>query len=105
MISDGAGSPPPEGRAKSYSGTELEVFAHAQIWRAYWHDQVAMFIGGRVLEVGAGLGANTNSLALQPVESWLALEPDPNMAGRLISLSQAGALPNWCQPKLGTIVD
>jgi SAM-dependent methyltransferase len=88
-----------------YSGSELELFADAHIWRSYWQTQIAPFIGNRVLEVGAGLGTVVRSLHHLPVERWIALEPDPGMAGRLLALSQSGVMPPFCEPRLGTTLD
>jgi hypothetical protein len=88
-----------------YAGSELELFAEARVWRAYWQAQIAEFIGRRVLEVGAGLGTVVSGFTHLSVERWLALEPDPAMADRLLSLSWAGMLPAICQPRLGTISD
>ena len=85
-----------------YSGGELELFAEANIWRAYWQGQVTGFIGKRVLEVGAGLGSVVRSLPALAVERWVALEPDPAMADRLLSLSRSGIIPPFCEPRLGT---
>jgi SAM-dependent methyltransferase len=88
-----------------YLGNELELFAGANIWRAYWLAQIAPFIGERVLEVGAGLGTVMRNLPPLPVKHWLALEPDPIMADRLISSKHSGALPAFCEPCLGTTTD
>jgi hypothetical protein len=66
-----------------YNGSELEFFAGADVWRAYWRDQIAEFMGRRLLEVGAGLGTVVRSFTHLPIERWLALEPDPVMANRL----------------------
>jgi len=41
-----------------YVGNELELFAAARHWKAYLAAQLAPFIAGRVLEVGAGIGGN-----------------------------------------------
>jgi SAM-dependent methyltransferase len=88
-----------------YSGNELELFADATVWRAYWQSQIVEFIGKRVLEVGAGLGAVVQSLPGLAVEQWVALEPDPAMADRLSSLARSAALPGFCTPRLGTTSD
>ena len=63
-----------------YVGTELELFRHAQRWKAYWSSLVRPWIGGDVLEVGAGIGANTTILQTARVRSWRCLEPDPELA-------------------------
>lgn len=88
-----------------YLGDELQLFADASIWRAYWLAQIAPFIGERVLEVGAGLGTVMRNLPALPVKHWLALEPDPVMADRLASLGHAGTLPSFCEPCSGTTAD
>jgi SAM-dependent methyltransferase len=88
-----------------YPGTELTVFAEVRIWRAYWHAQIAPFVHGRVLEVGAGIGTNTQLLSAAEVENWIALEPDPEMVDHLLALLREGRLPDWCEPLLGTIRD
>jgi SAM-dependent methyltransferase len=93
------------GTAITYSGNELEIFADAAVWRAYWQSQIVEFIGKRVLEVGAGLGAVVQSFPGLAVEQWVALEPDPAMADRLSLLSRSGALPGFCTPRLGTTSD
>jgi SAM-dependent methyltransferase len=93
------------GTAIQYIGSELELFADAHVWRAYWQAQITPFIGKRVLEVGAGLGTVVTSLRHLAAERWVALEPDPAMAGRLSALSQSGKLPVCCVPRLGTTAD
>jgi SAM-dependent methyltransferase len=66
-----------------YPGKELDVFAEAQNWKRYFADLLRPFVIGRVLEVGAGIGATTKALFHSGVTSWTCLEPDPNLAGRL----------------------
>lgn len=66
-----------------YVGQELDVFAHAHRWKAYWASQIRPWIRGDVLEVGAGLGHNTAVLQNAAVRSWHCLEPDPELAARL----------------------
>jgi SAM-dependent methyltransferase len=101
-MSDPAGGPRTE---IPYSGGELELFADATIWRAYWHAQVAPFIGRRVLEVGAGIGTVVRNLPGPQVQRWVALEPDPDMANRLLVLSRSRTLPACCEPRCGTTSD
>jgi SAM-dependent methyltransferase len=95
----------PAGTAIHYVGGELQLFADASVWRAYWQAQVGGFLGARILEVGAGMGTIVRSLARHRAERWLALEPDPAMAGRLRALREAGDLPAFCEPRLGTTAD
>jgi SAM-dependent methyltransferase len=63
-----------------YVGTELALFEKAKNWKAYWRDQIASFVRGDVLEVGAGIGANTRLLAGVGFSSWTCLEPDATLA-------------------------
>jgi 2-polyprenyl-3-methyl-5-hydroxy-6-metoxy-1,4-benzoquinol methylase len=88
-----------------YTGSELELFADATIWRAYWQSQITPFLGRRVLEVGAGLGTVVRTLPSPQIQRWVALEPDPVMADRLLSQSRSGALPACCEPRCGTSAD
>lgn len=66
-----------------YVGQELDLFAKALRWKAYWVSQVLPFLGGHVLEVGAGIGANTRMLRQAPHSRWVCLEPDPTLAKRI----------------------
>jgi len=80
-----------------YSGSELELFATAANWKGYWGEIVSPYLVGQVLEVGAGLGANTQALvSTAPWTAWTCLEPDPNlcrhMADALASLPEAGRI-------------
>src|SRR5437868_4246485 len=67
----------------SYSGTELDQAALAINWKAYFASRLSPYLVGRVLEVGAGLGGTTVRLRDGRQESWLCLEPDPQLADRL----------------------
>jgi SAM-dependent methyltransferase len=66
-----------------YAGSELELFEKARNWKAYWRAQVAGFVRGEVLEVGAGIGANTLTLADLDYQRWTCLEPDAALAARI----------------------
>src|SRR6266446_6819483 len=46
----------------TYRGGELELFARALHWKSYWISVLREYIHGSVLEVGAGIGANTSLL-------------------------------------------
>ncbi len=67
----------------AYSGTELDVFALAQNWKRYWGRQIAPYLAGEVLEVGAGIGTNTLQLQNGNVKRWCCLEPDGSLLRRL----------------------
>jgi len=69
-------------RNQPYIGTELELFSGAKNWKAYWSALVRGYVHGRVLEVGAGLGANIPLLVEQAL-SWTALEPDAELARQI----------------------
>jgi SAM-dependent methyltransferase len=66
-----------------YVGSELELFKKARNWKAYWRGQIRGFIRGEVLEVGAGIGANTLTLADLTYQRWTCLEPDAVLAARI----------------------
>ncbi|CAK8991824.1 Undecaprenyl-phosphate 4-deoxy-4-formamido-L-arabinose transferase (Undecaprenyl-phosphate Ara4FN transferase) (Ara4FN transferase) [Durusdinium trenchii] len=66
-----------------YVGKELDLFAHAVNWKAYVRSQLAPYIQGNVLEVGAGIGATTRMLCDGRQASWTCLEPDASLVERL----------------------
>ena len=66
-----------------YEGSELDLFEKARNWKAYWRAQIRDFVRGDVLEVGAGIGANTLTLAGLDFERWTCLEPDAALAARV----------------------
>lgn len=66
-----------------YLGAELDVFAGARNWKRYLGAQMVPFVSGDVLEVGAGIGASTQALAVLPRHTWTCLEPDAGLAQRL----------------------
>jgi SAM-dependent methyltransferase len=67
----------------AYVGQELDLFAHAIGWKKYWSSIVKPYLGAEVLEVGAGLGANTPLLFSPTQSKWICLEPDPRLVERL----------------------
>lgn len=68
----------------SYIGDELDLFAEAHHWKDYWCSVISPFVGRRVLDVGAGLGATARLMAGRPFETYVALEPDPRLARRML---------------------
>jgi SAM-dependent methyltransferase len=77
----------------SYPGAELELFASAINWKSYWCGIVLPFLGNSILEVGAGLGANTSTLAPRSGNAeWVCIEPDPVLCERLAE--HVATLPN-----------
>jgi SAM-dependent methyltransferase len=85
-----------------YVGAELDLFATAANWKAYLAHSLRRFIGGRVLEVGAGIGANTGVLYNDEVREWICLEPDTDLARRIKQRLAAGELPAGCRLVTGT---
>ena len=67
----------------AYAGGELAVFEKARRWKRYWSRLIRPFVHGDVLEVGAGIGANTLALVDLPSRQWVCLEPDPALASRI----------------------
>jgi SAM-dependent methyltransferase len=88
-----------------YAGVELELFADATIWKAYLARQLRRYLGGRVLEVGAGIGSTTKSLCDGSARQWLCLEPDRAMAARLQQEIQTGRLPACCAAEAGSLAE
>ncbi len=82
-MSRGAESAPP---SHPYAGQELDLFAHAQNWKQYWAAAIRPYLRGDVLEVGAGIGANTRLLLERtsvPIDRWVCLEPDARLLEQL----------------------
>ncbi|MEL6063912.1 MULTISPECIES: methyltransferase domain-containing protein [unclassified Methylobacterium] len=89
-----------------YVGTELELFAAARNWKRYWSDAIAPFVGGRVLDVGAGLGATADIFAKRTgIEAWTCLEPDGRFAAHLAARIASGGLPARTRARRGTLRD
>jgi SAM-dependent methyltransferase len=86
-----------------YVGAELDLFLAAANWKAYVAQVLGRFVGGRVLEVGAGIGGNTGVLHNRRVREWVCLEPDPELAGRIEERLISGELPPNCRVVNGTI--
>ena len=83
-----------------YEGSELDLFEKARNWKAYWRAQIRDFVRGDVLEVGAGIGANTLTLAPLDFKHWTCLEPDAALAAR-VTLPPGGRH----RSEIGTIGD
>lgn len=86
-----------------YVGSELELFSAATNWKAYVANALGRFIGGRVLEVGAGIGSNIAYLYTGLVREWISVEPDPDLARRIEEKIAKGLLPPGCHIITGTI--
>lgn len=65
--------------AQHYIGEELDIFKEANNWKHYQFGFLQKLIQGNdVLEVGAGIGANTAIFRTGEERSWVCLEPDPS---------------------------
>ncbi|HLJ78723.1 MAG TPA: class I SAM-dependent methyltransferase [Acidobacteriaceae bacterium] len=73
----------PQANGFRYVGSELDIFAEALNWKAYWSSHIECWIWGSVLEVGAGIGANTPFLTNSAVGRWVCLEPDQQLIDQL----------------------
>jgi SAM-dependent methyltransferase len=65
-----------DGEEYVYVGSELEVFKQARNWKRYWSSAIAQYVHGDVLEVGAGVGANSQYLLDAAVTKLVCMEPD-----------------------------
>lgn len=88
-----------------YVGSELELFADARNWKAYWSSRLRPHFGRRVLDVGAGIGGTARLFADLAFEDYLALEPDPALVSRMLQIQGSGKLPGALRTQVGTIAD
>ncbi|MGC4037797.1 MAG: class I SAM-dependent methyltransferase [Chitinophagaceae bacterium] len=88
-----------------YVGSELLMFREAINWKRYWSGVILPFLGMRVLDVGAGIGATAQAFAKHECSRWIELEPDPVQAREIVSLRDRGELPARCEVLVGTSRD
>ena len=88
-----------------YVGDELDRFAAAVHWKAYFRRRIAPYLGQEILEVGAGLGGTTRALCRGTETRWVCLEPDPALADRLKAEQASGRLPGSCEVVVGSLAD
>jgi SAM-dependent methyltransferase len=88
-----------------YEGHELELFEKAVHWKAYFRAQIARYLVGDVLEVGAGFGATARVLCDGRQRSWTSLEPDGKLIERMQADLAARPLPSPCAMVVGTLAD
>ena len=88
-----------------YIGEELEIFAHASNWKKYYGSIIKPYFGKRVLEVGAGLGATTQTLYDPKVTEWICLEPDETFHQTLEKKIVNQELPSACKAKHCTLAN
>jgi SAM-dependent methyltransferase len=86
-----------------YVGSELELFANAHKWKSYWSQQIREFLRGDILEVGAGIGANTRILDPGGTGRWVCLEPDPRLIAQLVETLENSPGGRRYEPVCGTL--
>ena len=88
-----------------YIGAELDVFVHATNWKRYWASVILPYLGERVLDVGAGIGATAKTLVMKSYERWVELEPDRAMCDRIREAQAAHEIPAHYEVKTGITKD
>lgn len=86
-----------------YLGEELELFKLAENWKRYVASRLRPYLGGALLEVGAGIGANTRYFDLPQVARYVALEPDARLCDQFRREQALGNLPARCRLVQGTL--
>lgn len=89
----------------TYPGNELEIFSRARRWKFYWASRIVYYLGKSILEVGAGIGANTLLLNKRDFIRWVCLEPDAELAEQLSSTMTRHECLSQCEVINGTIKD
>ncbi len=89
----------------AYSGTELDLFAKALHWKAYWTREIDPYLGETVLELGAGIGATAQALGHRRYQRWLGVEPDAGLAQVVAQAIADGRLPPGHAITCGTSTD
>jgi hypothetical protein len=86
-----------------YPGTELELFSAVRNWKSYWSQQIKPFLGGDILEVGAGIGSNTVILDPGGDGRWVCLEPDADLFAGLVKTLAKASRRRAYEPICGTL--
>jgi len=81
----------------NYIGKELELFEKAHHWKAYYGNILKPYLKGDVLEIGAGIGGTTISLCDGSQNTWLCLEPDQQLASRILEKINQKKIPSFCE--------
>jgi SAM-dependent methyltransferase len=87
-----------------YVGNELELFAHAMVWKRYWAGEVRRYLGSRIADIGAGIGTNLALLG-QADQEWTCVEPDAELAAQISAGLEAKRFPFFCNVIVGTCAD
>jgi hypothetical protein len=92
----------------SYVGGELDLFVLSKNWKSYIRAEIASYLTGDVLEVGAGIGGSTVALHDGRAQRWTCLEPDLHLALRLkarVDDSMTAATTNVVVGSVQTLAD
>lgn len=75
-----------------YIGNELDLFKNACNWKLYFSSKIKKHIIGDVLEVGSGIGANTEYLIKNnnKISSITCLEPDELLCANIKTTHSIG---------------
>lgn len=92
-----------EGLEHAYIGEELDLFALAKNWKSYVRNEIAEYLHGDVLEVGAGIGGTTSALRDGRARHWVCLEPDATLAARLPGRLRSGVKSSELSIVTGTL--
>jgi SAM-dependent methyltransferase len=86
-----------------YIGNELQLFEKAVNWKSYYGAMIQPYLKGTVMEVGAGIGATTQSLCNGKQEQWICLEPDQELASHIEKKINEQLLPSCCVLRKGIL--
>jgi SAM-dependent methyltransferase len=86
MASKPAVRSPLKPQLEEYPGKELEAMAFASNYRRWIMDHLKPFLGRRIVEVGAGMGAFSELILQALPESLSVLEPSQNMYSHLVAM-------------------
>ena len=84
---------------------ELPLFGKAVHWKRYFASLIRPYLGSRVVEVGAGIGATSRMLAerFPATGDWLCLEPDPQLFASMQEESLTAGWPPFLRIQLGDL--
>src|SRR5215469_11288861 len=89
----------------TYAGKELSLFSKAVNWKKYLASKIRPFLGRRIVEVGAGIGATASILCDGLQQEWICLEPDPVLRNEIEALIAVHQLPTCCRTRGGFVKD
>jgi hypothetical protein len=85
----------------NYIGNELEIFEQAYNWKKYYSSFIIPFLGQNVAEIGAGLAGTTKVLCDGTQQSWLCVEPDPELVKAIDYKIEKALIPSICKSYTG----